>query len=68
MPILSPSLIIMSCLEDIYATNILKKEKKSQKSKIPNISSIKKVVAKAKRLVVNDFVDNFANIVSFIFF
>ena len=43
-------------------------EKKSQKPKILSILSIKKVVVDAKHLAVNDFIDNFTNIMSSIFF
>lgn len=44
-----------------------RKEKKSQKSKIPGISSTKKAVAKAKCPIVNDLVKDLANIVGSIF-
>lgn len=50
-----------------FAIITLTKGKKSWKPKFLGISSTKKDVVKAKRPAVNDFVDNLADIVSFIF-
>lgn len=48
-------------------TAIPTKEKKSQKPKILSILSTKKAVAKAKCPVINDLIDDLANVVSSIF-
>lgn len=48
-------------------TTTLTKEKKSQKTKILYIFSTKKAIAKTKHFAVNNFVDDFANIMSLIF-
>lgn len=63
-----PPLIITSSPRVICITNMSINEKKSQKPKILSILSIKKVVVDAKHLAVNDFIDNFTNIMSSIFF
>ena len=51
----------------LATTTTLTKLKKSQKPKIPGTLSIKKAVAKAKHSAINDFVDDLANVVGFIF-
>lgn len=69
MPTQSPLLIITSSPGAICGiTTMSTKEKKSQKLKIPSIPSIKKAVTEAKCPHVNDFIDDFANIVSSMFF
>lgn len=49
---------------DNGANTLLKKEKKNRKIKIPVILSIKKRFAKTKHSVINNLVNNFANITS----
>lgn len=52
----------------IAAITALTKEKKSQKPKIASTSFTKKAVVKAKRPIVNNLIDDLANIVYSIFF
>ncbi len=69
MPTQPPFLIITSSRGAICGiTTMSTKKKKSQKPKIPGTPSIKKAVAEAKCLHINDFIDDFANIVSSMFF
>ncbi len=68
MPAQPPPLIITSspgAICDVTTTPI--KEKKCRKPKIPSTPSIKEAVAEAKRLAVNDLVDDLADIVGSIF-
>ena len=73
MPAQPPPLIITSTSTSQNsprancATITPTKEKKSQKPKIPGTLSTKKAVAKAKHSVVNNLVDDLANVVGFIF-
>ncbi len=68
MPAQLPPLIITSNSGTICgATTMLIKEKKSRKLKISDTSSIKEVVAEAKRPTINDLVDDFANVVGSMF-
>ncbi len=68
MPVQPPPLIITSSPEAIWgATTTPTKEKKSRKPKIPGIPSTKEAVAEAKRLTVNDLVDDIADVVGSMF-
>lgn len=69
MLIQPPFFIITSSLGAICVTIMLSKaEKKSRKPKIPVIPFMKGIVPETKRFTVNDLVDNFADIISSIFF
>lgn len=73
MPTYLSSVIIKSTsvsqnnIRDNNVTTTLTNEKKTQKSNIFSTPSTKKTIAEAKRLNINDLINDFANVMSSIF-